>query len=857
MSGVSSRKATYVILIASLIEAVTILIVIFLITPDPKNNFFFGYSLNRLLLGVITLLAIILPVYVLLKPRFFEVLENWFLSESFAKKIIRFLALPVLLFFILTLLLPAYRFGVYSARFIRIQPIMILFELWFLQIYFIDRYLLGKIQKLLIARISKKRIAAFVVVGFLLIISYYILRLFTPDLDDLNLVFASGIPITGFQVFLAWMIFLGLFLVDGKYRIFDKLSKKWVMVVFILIWIATTIIWSNTPIVCTNDRPGPYLPNNLCYPQINDAVYSIGSHYTALGQGINNHWLTDKPFYMIILAIGQWIFGQDIDSYLYIQIIIIALIPAIMFLFGRKYFGFAQGLFLAILLSMQGENAIKLYQFVDSVNVKVENTELLTSLLLVLLLPSLFLWLKYPVRKEGPILTGGLLGIAVLTRFTPFFIIPLIILVVWVVHRKSWKTFFLNLSLFTITFSLVFVPWLFSANDRNGDNFYAIKFVNVISTRFGFRFDSDHIQETITPTGSTPNATSEITQLPSAPPVPHTKNLSTAIINTGTGIFLSFLNNQLGAIAQLPTRILFYDLQTQIQDPIRQSNRFFWKYQLTFENGFAILVSLLVYIIGLTAAWKRFGVAGLSALIIQCGYFLGNTISHTSGGRYLEPVFWTVLLYYTIGLVTITIKFLRFFTFELPKAEIIRNRSNSKVEKLDENNGTKGSKILIFFVPFLLVGLSIPLINNFKLPFPNETNPENKNIAFQYLETEDLVSENEWAEFLNDPRSIVVEGVALNPRSYRNSFFLPGNLMFEMMVLAKDHIYISYSEGITPQEYFSDGSQVILVGCILAEDNYWYMNRVIIYSSLIIQTDYEGQILHPKNFDLICYQGEQ
>ena len=39
------------------------------------------------------------------------------------------------------------------------------------------------------------------------------------------------------------------------------------------------------PLPCTGDRPGPDTPNNLCYPSIDDSVYSIGSLYIGLGRG--------------------------------------------------------------------------------------------------------------------------------------------------------------------------------------------------------------------------------------------------------------------------------------------------------------------------------------------------------------------------------------------------------------------------------------------------------------------------------------------------------------------------------------------------------------------------------------------
>lgn len=50
---------------------------------------------------------------------------------------------------------------------------------------------------------------------------------------------------------------------------------------------------------------------------------------------------------------------------------------------------------------------------------------------------------------------------------------------------------------------------------------------------------------------------------------------------------------------------------------------------------------------------ERFGWAGLRGALIQMGYYTGNAVSQTSGGRYLEPVLWVLLLYYCLGLFTL------------------------------------------------------------------------------------------------------------------------------------------------------------------------------------------------------------
>ena len=98
----------------------------------------------------------------------------------------------------------------------------------------------------------------------------------------------------------------------------------------------------------------------------------------SLGQGINNQWMTDKPLYMVFLAIGQWIFGPQTDNYLiFSNIGFYLFVPAILFIVGKRLFTFSYGLLLALLVSSQEYFSIILYRYVGNANVKVESSEIL------------------------------------------------------------------------------------------------------------------------------------------------------------------------------------------------------------------------------------------------------------------------------------------------------------------------------------------------------------------------------------------------------------------------------------------------------------------------------------------------
>ncbi len=93
---------------------------------------------------------------------------------------------------------------------------------------------------------------------------------------------------------------------------------------------------------------------------------------------------------MVFHVIGQWIFGTSIDHYLLFQIFLLALIPELLFLLGKRLMSYAGVLFLFALVLIQEIFAIMLYKQIGSVNVKLENPELLTFFLLIVLCFDLF-----------------------------------------------------------------------------------------------------------------------------------------------------------------------------------------------------------------------------------------------------------------------------------------------------------------------------------------------------------------------------------------------------------------------------------------------------------------------------------
>lgn len=837
----------------SILEGIVVFLVLFSIPTDPKNSFFLGYSKSRLILLAVSLVLLLVFVVTLLHQRIRQPIIDWIAESRWLQGVTSWVGGVMLLLLWLTVWIPAYRLEELAATFTRLQPLLIWVELIAVQFSLLLWYLGGNTQfEVTLAELKQDRKWFYLGIGLfgITLLTFAALALLSRDFLGNQLYFPPGAPLSGLQVILSWVVFFLLFRLENRDGNHPSTCKVIVVLVFLCIWALTFVTWNSTPLTCTDDRPGPYPPNQVCYPNVNDAVYSIGSHYITLGQGVNNHWLTDKPLYMAFLALGQAVAGEGIEDYLTFQVAVIALIPALLYLAGRKTFGNAFGFFLALLMMVQGLYSITLYRAVGSVNVKLENPEVLTALVLLLFAFAAFKWLRDPSALKWAILSGGTLSLAVLLRYNPFFIAPLLLLVIVWVNGKHLKPVLSPLLLFMLAFALVFSPWFFSATDRQGRNHYVTKIEEVISSRFSNRQDTEiQVTPTVVP------ADSQTALEADGQPGILTYDLGTIDKAGLSGIFYHFLNNEFTGLAKLPTTFVLHPINEQVKGSIWDfaTAEPVWAKALSPQNLVAMSLSLALVLLGVWTAWKRFEVAGLTGLVIQTGYYAGNAVAQTSGGRYIEPVYWVLLIYYCLGIYALTCLGVKVFS---RKRSTLPEKERPPIQDIHQAVGKRcqSSKWTnpILLVACLLIGLILPALDLLPAALPDESDPGVEQAAFEILAKNNLVNSEQWISFMEDPNRVVVQGMAYHPRYYRSNFYRKGNLSFEVMLLAKDHVFVGYSPRMIPGEEFSDGSEVILIGCRLRRDSLWAAERVITESIAVIQLDHEGSLLFDEETSWDC-----
>jgi hypothetical protein len=822
-----------ILTLLNILEGLITLVVLVLIPRDPKNAFLGGYSAGRLLIFGVVALILLSQIYVLFRSQKVLAIVEKVLNTKHFIQTIKLLGILFGFLLWLTIWFPPERLAYFSAFFVRVKPLLIWLELIVFQFYIFLKFLLQEIDFSYAGlRIKGSKILKFVLIFTVLGVGVFLLMRMLSHPSPVNsLIAPPSAPISSLQLFLSGIpLLVILFLEHNKEKNFQ--GKGWIVVTFLFIWAITAILWNSAPFTCTDDRPGPYPPNNQCYVPINDAVYSIGSHYITLGEGVYNRWQTDKPLYMVFLAIGQFIAGQRVDQYLTFQIAFLALMPAFLFLLGREIMGYGGGLFLAFLSLILGYNEIVSYQLVGGVNAKLENTELLTAFFLILLSISVFKWWKKKSAPVWAVISGGILGLSSLVRLNPLFVLPLLGIAAMFLKRKKGKALFIELGLFAIAFSLVFLPGIFSSNDPQGNNYYLTKIQNVVVERYS----SSQLEGPIEP----PSAVVPIAQSADRLHYPQIRIAKTDKMD----VIVHFLNNEFSSIAVLPVNFSFLSLSDQEKQPLWNFNsQPVWFSQYSAENLVMLILNFMIVLIGLGCAVKKYRLAGASAFLIQLGYHLGNAAAKTSGGRYLQPVNWVILLYYSIGFITLLMICAGILNRQFRTQESSEESTEAaKAEQASPFSQKICKPIFLTMGLCLICGLVIPFTNLLPSRLPEETSDSLLTVAGHQLVGGNYISQLQWENFLQDPNHVVIEGKAFDSIYYRSDFYAIGSPSFEMMVLAKDHVFVSYLLNVEPTEPLTDGSDVILVGCKIGEDTLWGANRIIVRSLGIIQTDSEGNI---------------
>ena len=861
---------TFFFLLASL-EGFAAVVFMFTISAESEKAFLFNFSFQRLILIFsVSLVSFVLLTFGLWSWRKKEWAKGVYAKITNKSKINTSLWSLGCLFIVglIGTLLPSYYLGRLEAHHTRLYPVIVWITLVGAQTFFPLLFIRGVCWQKLKEQINFQRsIVKNCLIVLIIFIAIWMLIALTkigisPDIDFWN---EGGVPLLGLQVVAALIIGILIFIATQKFedahfciRIRDhqfKIAVLDILLIF-LIWVGAVLVWDNEPIRRSYFTAIPTSPNYEYYPFSDAAVYDVGGQYVLIGKGINNGQFTDKPLYMLFLALLHALSGQDYLHIIRMQILCLAFFPVILYLLGKGIHGRLLGILVAILGIFKERNAIAATLIIQVSHSKILMSELSTALLLTLLTLLIFKWFKEAQGGRNiTLLSGGILGAAALLRPNPLLLLPLILIVAVFVYKYHWRQWLISSSIFILGFVLVFSPWTISARDQDGDVFL-LKKINGILRRYkkripvsshqsnirdivtGFGLSSQQNDQDVTISGlfgidsivtsaknfplSLSNYRGFLTQFSSttsAPRMQQNEFDEDEPFPSSAVYFMPahFIHNQITAILILPISFHFLDLYHTLDLPMWDLQ---WDGRLSLEGKFLLLINLTLIALGIAVAWNHHKWAGLIPVIVNFGYYLANAIARTSGSRYLVPADWTIFLYYSLGLVQITY----WLVILLGKSWDIHVLEENQ-PTLSTTSGIYKIKMAGTVVGLLILGLALPMSGKVIQPVYPEENKRTTLKTINQLPIDTPIAIKDLEAFIKQKNARAIYGRVLYPR-----FYPAGKggcyrcVMIDYAYTVKDYPRLSmtvigpYNASVIlplpiPPKSIPDGSDVYVIGC--------------------------------------------
>lgn len=482
-------------------------------------------------------------------------------------------------------------------------------------------------------------IALLVFVFLAWVISFRVINMRWQDEDFW---YGAGVPLLGLQVLLALVASIGSAIVANKFS-FGK--KHWPdLILFLLIWGVAAWLWATQPVNPDFFITKPTAPNFELYPDYDARFFDLVSQYALIGQGLNNANFFDRPLYSALLVYLHAFAGQDYEQVVALQAALFAIFPAFGYLLGKRLHSRAAGLGLAILFTLRGINAIEAGSLINTAHQKQMMTDFPSAVLMLLMTVLLVRWLQEPAKNWLSLgFAAGVLGLATLLRPHPLLYIPILVVLAIGIYRRTPRIAVILSSLILVAALAGVLPWL--ANNGQGRSvidFYLERVQSVIRTRYpDLRFPGD----TRLPASTKVAAIAKVDlHFPHAAEISDKSVLDFSIDN--------FLNNLTTTAQILPHTPYYQDLRYTVKNS-ENFWRPYWDGSMSPWAKAMLSINLILVGLGLGAAWQRARLSGLIPLIVMLAYYAMNALARTSGGRYLVPVDWVIIVYYFLGILVL------------------------------------------------------------------------------------------------------------------------------------------------------------------------------------------------------------
>jgi hypothetical protein len=721
---------------------------------DPKNAVFLGYSLERILLGggllALTLALLFLTWKLVHQPELSLRLWQALTDRGRVSDAVFWLSLGVFALFLIVLLTPSYRLaGNLSEYAARLHSVLV----WLavsggvaaLMILFGRRR--GSLKSILLMNRTAVHVGLLLFGIFLL--TWALVALTGIGIrDQEDYWYGAGVPVLGLQILFSLALGVVFLWVKPKY------GRRFDLLIFLLFWGASAWLWARQPL--STNYFFPDTANNPVYPYSDSALFDTGSQFALIGQGLFNGQYFDRAAYSAFLTFLHALAGQDVHRLMDLQAVVFAILPSIVYLIGRELHSRALGVSAAALIALRGMNAIITARWIDTASPKMMMTDFPTSIGIAVFLLLALKWMKNPSRHRFAVWAGGALGMTVMLRTHVFMLLPVALIFAFVFIKPRWSraalgSFLLILGMLTAT-----LPW----DMRNLSNDIPLFYTYYHRIELILRYRYGILEGAYKPPPETP---ASVLPLRARNALREANAAGDNVCSsTPCSIVNHMIHNGITSVLFLPTTFVLHDHWNTVKlgEPFWRAN---WDGDgmAPMTAGF-ILFNLAMLSLGVGAAWERNKIAALLTVILLPAYFATNALGLTSGGRYIVPIDWIICVFFMAGLLQVAFWILRLAGFRLA------DESPLDTGAAHESGAPPIRSVFANLVLVFAMGALIPLAD---LPFERRYQERGTAETLARMQTEGWLEMSgytleELSQFLDQPRTRLVEGRLLYPRHY-------------------------------------------------------------------------------------------
>ncbi len=513
------------------------------------------------------------------------------------------------------------------------------------------------------------------------------------------------------------------------YLLLRKSCGKYVTpLVPVLVWAAAVYFWQTTAFEGRSYfAPALRAPNYNFYPASDAENYDLLAQSILIGNGFRSGLTVVRPLYAAFLALLHAIFGNDYMRVTNGQIMLLALIPAFVYLIGRELKHPCGGLLAGAWVIWREIYSIRVTPLVQVSNSRLFMSDLPTALLVCVVIYFGLKWMKSPKKSLWALLCGGAIGTAMLLRTQCVILVPalwLLMLCSGLRFSKSIKHILLSAA----GLILVFAPW----------TVYGILFPNTTVNA-----DMSESQYLVKLYRSAVGETDTTVGLPEL-----------ILSHPGEVIEAAgahFLNNEISSLLVLPVR----DESVNEADELFYDSSLFWYRENasnTIRGNLPLIALYLAGIaLGIASAVRRAGRAGWYPLLAHLCYNAGSALALNSGFRFILPVDWVLLFYFGLGCECLLTGLCGLFL------------NLKRDDKAEETLPERKAKLLPAAAVLLVIGLILPFCDRC---IPYRYGDETEEELLAEWQSVSPNAETVLAEYSAD-ELVILKGRAMYPRFYK------------------------------------------------------------------------------------------